>query len=168
MKPIALLITNSIATYGGAQILRQAVLFVFVPDRCTTYDSVGRLTSETYNGERGNYTYDYKNNVQKAGLTYTNGVLTSVNGARIVYDKMGNPTTYKGNTFRWQQGRKLAGGSMYGNSFSYAYDGNGMRYEKKVNGATTQYYWNGDQLLMESSGTYRTWYIYGVTGVVDR
>ena len=31
MKLIALLITNNVTTYGGAQLLRQAVLFVFVP-----------------------------------------------------------------------------------------------------------------------------------------
>ena len=40
-----------------------------------------------------------------------------------------------------------------------------MRYEKKVNGVKTNYYWNGDQLLMESKNGNRTWYIYGVTGV---
>ena len=132
------------------------------------YDGAGRLVTEKKNGQvQATYEYDKDgaNNVQKTGLTYTNGVLTSVNGARIVYDKMGNPTTYKGNTFRWQQGRKLAGGSMYGNSFSYAYDGNGMRYEKKVNGTTTQYYWNGDQLLMESKNGKRTWYVYDVVGI---
>ena len=40
-----------------------------------------------------------------------------------------------------------------------------MRYEKKVNGATTSYYYNGTQLLMESKSGERIWYIYGVTGL---
>ncbi|MBO5736976.1 MAG: RHS repeat-associated core domain-containing protein [Clostridia bacterium] len=130
-----------------------------------TYDGVGRLASETIGDTTKTYTYDSQNNVQKAGLTYTNGKLTAVNGAQIVYDAMGNPTKYKGNTFTWEQGRKHVSGSMNGKSFSYAYDGNGMRYEKKVNGVRTCYYYNGDQLLMESKNGKRTYYIYGVTGV---
>ena len=130
-----------------------------------TYDAVGRLTSESKNGVTTTYSYDSLNNVQKTGLTYTNGQLTAVNGATIVYDDMGNPTTYKGNTFTWQQGRKLVSGSMNGNSFSYVYDGNGMRYKKTVNGTTTCYYYDGNQLLMESKNGKRTWYMYGVTGI---
>jgi hypothetical protein len=39
------------------------------------------------------------------------------------------------------------------------YDGNGMRYEKKVNGVKTNYYYDGTQLLMESKDGKRTWYI---------
>ena len=106
MKLFAICITNNATAYGGAQPLRQVVLFVW----------------------------------------------------------LGNPTTYKSNTFKWQQGRKLVSGSLKGNSFSYAYDGNGMRYEKKVNGTTTSYYWNGDQLLMESKNGKRTWYVYDMIG----
>ena len=78
---------------------------------------------------------------------------------------MGNPTTYKGNAFTWEQGRKLTSGSMNGKSFSYAYDGNGMRYKRTVNGATTNYYYDGTQLLMESRDAERIWYVYGSTGI---
>ena len=78
---------------------------------------------------------------------------------------LGNPTTYKGNTFVWEQGRKLVSGSMNGKSFTYDYDGNGMRFEKTVNGVKTNYYYDGSQLLMESKNGSRTWYIYGVTGI---
>ena len=55
--------------------------------------------------------------------------------------------------------------SVYGKSFSYAYDGNGMRYEKIVDGVKTNYYYNGNQLLMESKNSKRIWYVYGVTGI---
>ena len=44
----------------------------------------------------------------------------------VLFVWLGNPTTYKGNTFVWEQGRKLASGSMNGKSFSYRYDGNGI------------------------------------------
>ena len=129
------------------------------------YDGAGRIKTESYNNQIINYTYDAYNNVQKTGLTYTNGILTSANGATISYDDMGNPTTYKGNTFTWEQGRKLVAGSMNGKTFTYAYDGNGMRFEKVVNGVKTNYYYDGSQLLMESTNNKRIWYIYGVTGI---
>ena len=132
------------------------------------YDGLGRLTSETNNGTRKAYGYDLNNNILAEGLTYDeNGKLTAVNGAQIDYDEMGNPTTYKGNTFVWEQGRKLASGTMNGKNFAYTYDGNGMRYKKVVNGATTEYYWNGTQLLYENrkNGIGRIYYIYGASGV---
>ena len=131
-----------------------------------TYDAVGRLTQEKKNGEvQKNYSYDDANNIQMSGLTYVNGKLTSANGKPIQYDEMGNPTTYKGQKFTWEQGRKLTGGTMNGKSFAYAYDGNGMRYKKVVNGISTEYYYNGTQLLMENRNGDRICYIYGQTGV---
>ena len=42
-------------------------------------------------------------------------------------------------------------------------DGNGMRFEKTVNGEKTEYYYDGSQLLMESKNGQRTWYIYGAS-----
>ena len=83
----------------------------------------------------------------------------------LLFVWLGNPIVYKGNTFNWEQGRKLVSGTLNGNSFAYHYDGNGMRYEKKVNGVKTNYYYDGSQLLMESKNGSRTWYIYGVTGI---
>ena len=187
MKLIALLITNNVTTYGGELQLRQVVLFVFAPDYFDsatydangyvtgvsynentynyTYDDAGRLLTETKNGVTTTYQYDGYNNIQKTGLTYENGVLKAINGVEIEYDELGNPTKYKGNVFKWEQGRKLVSGSMNGKSFSYAYDGNGMRYEKTVGETDTYYYWNGDQLFMESSGATKIYYIYGATGI---
>lgn len=131
-----------------------------------TYDGAGRLTSETNDGITTNYTYDAANNIQKSGLTYTNGKLTAVNGAAIEYDAMGNPVVYKGNTFEWKQGRKLASGTLNGNSFTYTYDGNGMRYKKVVEGEETEYYYNGTQLIAENrEDEGRIYYIYDATGI---
>ena len=48
---------------------------------------------------------------------------------------LGNPIVYKGNTFTWEQGRKLA---KIGNSITYSYDGNGMRFKKTAIGAIVQ------------------------------
>ncbi len=131
------------------------------------YDSAGRLTQENVDNEIiTSYSYDNHNNIISSGLTYdSNGILTAVNGRTIVYDEMGNPTTYKGNTFTWTQGRKLSSGSINGKNFTYSYDGNGMRYKKTVNGATTEYYYYGTQLLMENRNGKRIYYIYGSTGI---
>lgn len=68
----------------------------------------------------------------------------------VLFVWLGNPIVYKDNLFTWEQGRKLASGTLNNNDFEYDYDGNGMRFRKVVNDATTEYYYNGDQLIMES------------------
>ena len=83
----------------------------------------------------------------------------------VLFVFLGNPIVYKGNYFTWSQGRKLVSGSMSNNEFEYSYDGNGMRYKKVGNGVTTEYYYNGTQLLMENRDGERIYYIYGVTGI---
>ena len=156
MKLFTIHLTNNLTAYGGVQILRQTVLFIFLGTPTTyTYDSANNITSKTVNGTSKNYTYDDNNLLDTYG-TYS-----------FTYDKMGNPTKYKGNTFVWKQGRKLASGTMNGKSFTYTYDPNGMRYKKVVNGVTTNYYYNGTQLLMEDrgSGMDRIYYIYGANGI---
>ena len=188
MKLIALLITNNVATYGGAQPLCQIVLLVCIPDRTATYDNNGYVTSVTYNGDTyaykydgvgrlkeekkngvvvGEYEYDENNNIKKitSGGTvkeYSYDSLNRLSDDNYVYDAMGNPTKYKGNTFNWEQGRKLVG---VGNAIKYAYDGNGMRYQKSVNGTKTHYYYNGSQLLLEVKNEIKMYYMYDQTGV---
>ena len=189
MKLFAILITKNATMNGGVQSLRQAVLLVCFFDRTSTYDangyvtgisyngdtyayeydSVGRLTQETKNGVATSYAYNSANNITQAGnktFVYdTQGRLVQVGGDTFSYDTMGNPIVYKGNLFTWEQGRKLASGTLNNNDFKYDYDGNGMRFRKVVNDATTEYYYNGDQLIMESRNGLRIYYIYGETGI---
>ena len=71
----------------------------------------------------------------------------------VLFVWLGNPTTYKGNTFTWEQGRKLA---KIGNSITYSYDGNGMRFEKTVNGVKTNYYYDKERVYVCKIGEFIT------------
>ena len=122
-----------------------------------TYDSQNQLTSEAYykSGEAEayityNYTYDTAGNLltvsQKKGntttllQTYTYGdaqwhdLLTAVNGQAIPYDASGNPLTYGGWSFGWQNGRQLKTASKTSDgkteTLEYAYDADGIRTSK--------------------------------------
>lgn len=75
-----------------------------------TYDTGGNLlhkkeyayTESTLGEETGTVNYSYEN-------TNWKDQLTSYNGKAITYDNIGNPLTYDGNTYTWQNGRQLTG-----------------------------------------------------------
>ena len=121
------------------------------------YDSQNQLTSEAYykSGEAEayityNYTYDTAGNLltvsQKKGntttllQTYTYGdaqwhdLLTAVNGQAIPYDASGNPLSYGGWSFGWQNGRQLKMASKTSDgkteTLEYSYDADGIRTSK--------------------------------------
>ena len=121
------------------------------------YDSQNQLTSEAYykSGEAEayityNYTYDTAGNLltvsQKEGdtttllQTYTYGdaqwhdLLTAVNGQAITYDASGNPLSYGGWSFGWQNGRQLKTASKTSDgkteTLEYSYDADGIRTSK--------------------------------------
>ena len=153
-----------------------------------TYDEAGRLKTETIDGVTKEYTYDENNNISSVHTgdnitSYnheTNGRITSyIDNNNVAnhfrYDAMGNPVMYKGasstavDNMVWTQGRKLESGTLNGNEFSYAYDMNGMRYKKNVNGKVTEYYLDGSKIIAEcyKEGvmTFLNYYIYDMTGI---
>ena len=87
--------------------------------------------------------------------------LTSFDGKAITYDAIGNPLTYDGYTYTWEEGRQLAG--MTGNSktITYKYNDSGIRTQKTVNGVTTTYHLVGDKVTFETNGTDNIYYTYG-------
>ena len=121
------------------------------------YDSQNQLTSEAYykSGEAEAYltyyyTYDTAGNLltvsQKKGNTTTllqtytysdaqwHDLLTAVNGQAITYDASGNPLSYGGWSFGWQNGRQLKTASKTSDgkteTLEYSYDADGIRTSK--------------------------------------
>ena len=104
-------------------------------------------------------------------LTYTDSewgdLLTSYDGTAITYDEIGNPLSYYNGTaytFTWE-GRRLVGAVKGTDILTFVYNSDGLRTSKTVNGATTEYVYNGDMLVAEYAPTYICVYIYDETGV---
>ena len=121
-----------------------------------TYDAMGQLLTEVKNGTAVNeMTYDaYGNILTKNGKVYTYGdsvwkdKVTAINGQEIVYDAQGNPVNYMGRTLIWEKGRQL---KRFHNSL-YAYNANGIRTSKTVNGVVHTYLLDGTNILRETWG----------------
>ena len=93
-------------------------------------------------------------------------LLTSFNGVSITYDAIGNPESYYNGssyTFEWR-GRQLIGATKGSNTMVFAYNSDGLRISKTVNGATTHYIYNGSLLIAEYTNTEAIVYIYDANG----
>jgi RHS repeat-associated protein len=158
-----------------------------------TYDAAGRLKTEEY-GTYGSLMkkYNYNANNDLTGVDYWNGYYWTGEESysydsnnrlsyyrnydtnkyyNFAYDSMGNPTKYKVNSLSdpqnmyWTRGRMLASGTLNGNNFTYKYDADGLRYQKTVGSTTTQYYYNGSDLVAEKRGSTFIYYLYGIDGI---
>lgn len=77
----------------------------------------------------------------------------------LTYDARGNRVQAAGLSYRYDQANRLTG---YGFSASYAYNGDGLRMRKVMNGAPSNYVWQlGRRLLMDGA----TQFIYGPGGM---
>ena len=150
-----------------------------ISSQCETsyvYDQQGQLVKEySYSKDPDNndrdayglrYSYDAAGNL----LSWGNGeapfalgygdeawpdLLTSFRGKPISYDAIGNPTKWhNGTDFTWINGRRLAGAvnSATGLDASYAYNVDGLRMAKTVNGVEHKYIWQGGRLVSEAYG----------------
>lgn len=121
------------------------------------YDEAGQLIREITGSTIYEYAYDSKGNISTRKVysgetlvstdTFTYGAdawedrLTGYNNKTVIYDSIGNPTSYLGATLSWR-GRELAGYTKGNKQISYSYDVDGMRYQKtvKTNGNETARY----------------------------
>ena len=130
------------------------------------YDNGGNITWKTEypytTGQTGTtatktYAYTYGNSNWKDQLT-------NYDGKAITYDAIGNPITYNGNTYTWQNGRELTKIVNGSNTYQYKYNDNGIRTEKNVNGTVTKYYLEGTKVIYEVTGSNTTYYQYNDAG----
>ena len=155
------------------------------------YDNLGQLIREDNVPENKTYVYIYDNagNITEKRIyaltaysaepsgSYTSipyvystsmwgDLLTSYNGSSITYDSIGNPLSYYNcNTFTWE-GRRLIGAVVGSKTLSFAYNDEGIRTSKTVNGVKTNYYYYGSQLLAEETNGNITVYLYNSTGLI--
>ena len=129
-----------------------------------TYNALNLLESETINGVTTKFIYDAYGNILEKGVvdesgeiveatksSYTYGndtwkdLLTSYNGQSIEYDTQGNPVKYLGHTLTWEKGRQL---KRIDNTV-YAYNANGVRVSKNVNGVLHSFFLEGTKIVCE-------------------
>lgn len=134
-----------------------------------TYDSNGNILNKK------EYSYTTSNTLPATAnktITYTYGntnwkdQLTQYDGKQITYDAIGNPLTYDGNNYTWQNGRQLSGISnpTKNQTITYKYNENGIRTQKIVNGETTDYYLDGTKVIYEQIGPKTISYTYDENG----
>lgn len=149
-----------------------------------TYDDLGNITEKKiYLGSEAPSTnatpvkkliYNYGtsgeagwNNIL-TGITtkwYIDGVESASDTQSISYDEIGNPTSYMGASITWF-GRQLKTYTKNGVTISNAYDADGLRGSKTVNGVKTVYHYVGDKLYYENRGDGATelYYFYDTYG----
>lgn len=152
------------------------------------YDEHNQLVRENnpYTDETWVYSYDDGGNIKSVKeyyhttgelktlldtVTYTYGdsngwkdLLTKYNGRALSYDGIGNLTSDGTWTYTWEHGRQLAGMSKSGTNITYAYNADGMRVAKTVNGTTYSYHYVGDTLTGLTCGDDELYFIYDAIG----
>ena len=81
-----------------------------------------------------------------------------------MYDEVGNPLTIGSKELSWL-GRQLTQITDGEEEISYAYNGDGQRISKTVNGTTTQFAYLGGRLMAQKTGEDVLFFQYGAGGV---
>ena len=124
------------------------------------YDAGGNFTSKI---EYAYITGTPSNPVKTYSYAYDStwkDKLTNFDGNAISYDEIGNPLSYDGWTYNWEEGRQLASISKTGLDIFYKYNDQGIRTEKTVNGVSTKYHLVGDKVTYETNGIDKIYYTY--------
>ncbi|MGM9601662.1 MAG: RHS repeat-associated core domain-containing protein, partial [Faecousia sp.] len=143
-----------------------------------TYDDLGQLLTATGGGKAYAYTYDLGGNILTVSdgatsHTYTYGdsqwadLLTAFDGQSITYDASGNPLSYYNGTrytFTWAEGRRLVSAVKGNSTYTYAYDSDGLRVSKTVNGVKHEYFYASGKLLRETYGNVTMDFLYNNNG----
>ena len=90
--------------------------------------------------------------------------LTSFDGKTITYDTIGNPLSFDGWTYTWEEGRQLKSMTKGSTALSFKYNSSGLRTEKSVNGVPTKYIYLGGKVAFETTGAETSHYTYDGSG----
>ena len=137
-----------------------------------TYDNAGNRTSKTTYA----YTTDSVNDLTPTETqTYTYDstgawgdqltLVQTAGGAWALfsYDAIGNPVVYNGYLMTWD-GRRLMTANGSGNEITYAYNSDGLRTRKTVNGVDHIYTLEGSRIVTESWGDNLLIFLYDESG----
>ena len=129
------------------------------------YDAGGNIT--------GRKTYDYTTGelgAQTGGGSYSyenenwKDLLTGYDGQVISYDEIGNPLSYRdGMEYTWE-GRQLKTASAGGKDIGYAYNSDGVRTGRTVDGVATSYFLDGSTVIAQKTGDDVLWFLYDSDG----
>lgn len=133
-----------------------------------TYDNIYQLTNVTYpDTSTTTYNYDDVGNrtttVDGGTTAYTTNNLnqyTKVATTNYSYDLNGNLTFDATNIYSYDSENRLISAQTPSHTAAYTYDPFGRRIQKAVDGVTTNYIYDGDQVISETTPT-TTKYIYG-------
>ena len=145
------------------------------------YDSLNQLTrvNDEKAGKTITYSYTNGNITEQKEYEYTTGelgeptdtktwsytdsvwsdLLTDFNGTQIAYDEIGNPLSIGSKQLTWL-GRQLQSIADGENIIEYAYNGDGNRISKTVNGVKTEFIYNGDILAGQITGDDKIVFMY--------
>lgn len=131
------------------------------------YDVYGNITAKKY------YEYGTEHLLSQQIYTYDNewtDQIKTIDGKKITYDAAGNPIIYtKGRNLQWT-GRRLDKVETTDKTIAYTYNEEGIRNSKDINGISTDYVIEGEDIIYEKTGDNEIWYIYDanteITGFV--
>ena len=145
------------------------------------YDGLNQLTrvNDEKAGKTITYSYTNGNITEQKEYEYTTGelgeptdtktwsytdsvwsdLLTDFNGTPIAYDEIGNPLSIGSKQLTWL-GRQLQSIADGENTIEYAYNGDGNRISKTVNGVKTEFVYNGDILAGQITGDDKIVFMY--------
>lgn len=128
-----------------------------------TYTNGNITGKKVYKYTLGNVGEEIKSTSYGYSNSEWRDLLTSFNGQAVTYDEIGNPLTFGSKTFEWC-GRQLERITDGDNTYVYAYNTDGDRVSKTVNGVKTEYFYNGSILAGQKTGDETLIFMYDNNG----
>ena len=124
------------------------------------------VTQEDISNDKQEYGFSLRkpSKLTKYGYSATGwkDQLLSVDDKSFVYDSLGNPTTYKDTTLKWNYLRNL---EKFGDVATYKYNASGIRTSKTVGTKKTKFYLNGNKVVAQKDDENSLVFYYDIDGL---